>query len=357
MDALPRMDALLEELIRVPGIPGHEEQVRDLVQARLPDGVSSVTDTMGNLVAQLTNGDVPGPAEAPSGLMFVAHMDEIGFLVTHVTPGGFLRVKPLGGIDPRTVFGQAVRVVTRDGEVPGVFTVTPPHLMRDRAKEMKAVPKIDELLIDIGAESADDAAELGVAVLDFAVLQKHVFELAGGRICGRALDDRAGCYVLLRALERLVAEKASPSVPVYFAFSVQEEVGLRGAQLLARKYDLSHAFAIDSTSSADWPGVDPALSSARVGAGAALRVADNATVIPRAFRDELRALAEEHAIPLQIVFGGGGTDARPFQAAGPHVMSLAFPVRYTHSAVEVAALSDIEATVDLVCAIVRRYGG
>jgi len=305
-----------------------------------------------------------GAGAGGPGVMFVAHMDEIGFLVTQVTPEGFLRVKPLGGIDPRTVFGQAVRVVTRAGEVPGVFCVTPPHLMLDRAQEMGSVPRVEELLVDVGAVTEAEARDLGIDVLDFAVLKKHVFELAGGRVCGRALDDRGGCWVLLRALERILDPKASPSfassgpsVPVHFAFSVQEEVGLRGAHLLARRHELAYAFAIDSTSTADWPEVDPALSSARLGAGAALRVADNATVIPRAFRDELAALAAKNAIPLQVVFSGGGTDARPFQAEGPQVMSLAFPVRYTHAAVETAAWSDLEALTDLVVALVQRYAG
>jgi putative aminopeptidase FrvX len=144
-------------------------------------------------------------------------------------------------------------------------------------------------------------------------------------------------------------------VPVHFAFSVQEEVGLRGAHLLARRYPLDMAFAVDTTSTADWPEVDSSLASARIGEGAALRVLDNASVIPTGFRKELTALAEAEGIPLQTVFSGGGTDVRPFQTEGPQVMSLAFPVRYTHSAVELVHADDVGAVIDLICAITRKY--
>ena len=339
------MEPLLEELLRVPGIPGYEERVRELIRGRLPDGVAVSEDTMGNLVATL--------GEGPR-VMFVAHMDEIGFIVSEVREDGFLKLKPLGGIDPRTVFGQLLRVITSDGEVAGAVGVKPPHLMTERAAEMKEVPPVTEFFVDIGARSREEATALGVEVLDFAVLDKRIATLNGKLVCARALDDRVGCYVQLKALERLA--KGTPPA-VHFAFSVQEEVGLRGASLLARKHELDFAFAVDSTSTADFPGVSSDLSPGRLGAGPCLRVLDNATVIPSAFRKELAEVAARSGIPLQIVFSGGGTDARPFQAEGPHVMSIGIPLRYTHSAVEMAHLDDIERAIDFVCALADRYGG
>jgi len=341
------MDKLLEELIRVPGVPGYEERVRVLIQERLPAGVPTATDAMGNLVATLGNGE--------RALMFVAHMDEIGFVVSEVRDDGHLKLTPLGGIDPRTAFGRALRIVTAKGEVLGVVGVKPPHLMEERAKETKEVPPVTDFLVDVGASSAAEAAELGVKVLDFAVLDKSVRMLNEKFVCARALDDRLGCYVVLRALERL--RKESFHWKVHFAFSVQEEVGLRGATLLARKHALDLAFAVDSTSAADFPGVPTDRSNAKLGEGTCLRVLDQATVIPPAFRDELAELAAAEDIPLQLVFGGGGTDARPFQLEGPRVMSLAFPVRYTHSAVELAHVDDVEQTIRFVCAIARHYAG
>jgi len=341
------MDKLLEELIRVPGVPGYEDRVRALIQERLPAGVPTATDAMGNLVATLGSGE--------RALMFVAHMDEIGFVVSEVRDDGHLKLTPLGGIDPRTAFGRALRIVTSKGEILGVVGVKPPHLMEERAKETKEVPPVTDFLVDIGASSADEAADLGVKVLDFAVLDKSVRMLNGKFVCARALDDRLGCYVVLRALERL--RKDSFEWKVHFAFSVQEEVGLRGATLLARQHALDLAFAVDSTSAADFPGVPTDRSNAKLGEGTCLRVLDQATVIPPAFRDELTELAAAEGIPLQLVFGGGGTDARPFQLEGPRVMSLAFPVRYTHSAVELAHVDDVEQTIRYVCAIARHYAG
>ena len=144
------MDDALRELIELPGIPGYEEAVRAWIEERLPADVARTTDTMGNLVATVGEGE--------RALLFVAHMDEIGFVVSEVREDGFLRLKPLGGIDPRAMFGQALRVVTAAGEIPGVVTVTPPHLMRDRAKEMGDVPKVDRWLVDIGARSAAEAS-------------------------------------------------------------------------------------------------------------------------------------------------------------------------------------------------------
>jgi putative aminopeptidase FrvX len=339
------MDDLLRTLIEVPGIPGYEHLVRELIAARLPAGVATETDAMGNLVVRI------GGDEPPT--MFVAHMDEIGFVVSEVRDDGFLKLKPLGGIDARTVFGRALRIVTERDEIPGVAGVKPPHLMQDRASEMGEVPPVTDLLIDIGARSGEEAAELGVKVLDFAVLFKELRVLNEKLLCARALDDRLGCYILLRAMERLLDGSSVP--PACFAFSVQEEVGLRGATLLARRHALEYAFAVDSVSAADWPGAPRELGPAALGAGACLRVLDNASIIPTAFRREIAALAEEEEIPLQIVFSGGGTDAKPFQTEGPQVMSISFPVRYTHSAVEMAHVDDVEQTIRLVCALARRY--
>ena len=190
-------------------------------------------------------------------------------------------------------------------------------------------------------------------MLDFAVPEKRLRVLNDKLLCSRALDDRLGCWVLLRALERV--RNADLGARVHFAFSVQEEVGLRGADLLARQLEVTHAFAVDSASAADFPGVGADLSPARLGAGACLRVLDNAAIVPRAFTSEIRELAAGHSIPLQVIFCGGGTDARPFQPEAALAMPLGIPLRYTHSMVEMAHADDVEATIDLVEAICGRY--
>jgi putative aminopeptidase FrvX len=154
--------------------------------------------------------------------------------------------------------------------------------------------------------------------------------------------------VLLKAMERI----GSPSAKVHFAFSVQEEVGLRGAGLLARTYEVDQAFAVDSVSAGDFPGVRSDLGNAVLGAGPCLRVLDNAAIVSRDFTARLEEIAKGAGIGLQVVFSGGGTDARAFQPEGPQVMPLAIPMRYTHSAVEMVHLDDVDGTIALVCAIV-----
>ncbi|MHC4954297.1 MAG: M42 family metallopeptidase [Planctomycetota bacterium] len=339
------MDDALRELVELPGIPGYEEAVRSWIESRLPEGVATSVDSMGNLVATVGEGD--------RSLLFVAHMDEIGFVVSEVRNDGFLRLKPLGGIDPRAMFGQALRVVTASGEIPGVVTVTPPHLMRDRAKEMGEVPKVESWLVDIGARSGDEARALGVDVLDFAVPDKQFRVLNDKFISSRALDDRLGCWILMQALERV--RGSDLRARVHFAFSVQEEVGLRGAGLLARQLEVTHAFAVDSASAADFPGVGADLSPARLGAGACLRVLDSAAIVPRGFIREVQEIASAASIPLQVIFCGGGTDARPFQPEGALAMPLGIPLRYTHSMVEMAHADDVGSTIDLIAAIIGRY--
>jgi putative aminopeptidase FrvX len=340
------MDPLLKELLTVPGAPGYESAVRALVGAHLPKGVAGHVDAMGNLVATIGEGE--------PRTMFVAHMDEIGFVVSDVREDGFLRLKPLGGIDPRTLVGRLLRIVTGKGQLLGAVAVRPPHLMRDPAAEMKEVPPVTEIYVDIGAKSRAEARDMGVAVLDFAVYEKDPRDLNGKLLCSRALDDRAGCWILLKALAELA--KSPPKGSVHFAFSVQEEVGLRGAALLARKHQLDWAFAVDSCSSGDFPGLTPDQGPARLGEGACLRVLDNATIIPPELWKEVAEVAKGAGIRLQVVFSGGGTDAKPFQAEGPRVVSLAFPLRYTHSAVELVHPGDLAETVKLVVALARHYG-
>lgn len=340
------MDPLLKELLTVPGAPGYESAVRALVGSKLPHGIAGHVDAMGNLVATLGKGE---PAT-----MFVAHMDEIGFVVSEVRADGFLRLKPLGGVDPRTIIGRLLRVVTGKGQLLGAVAVRPPHLMRDPAAEMKEVPPVTELYVDVGARSRAEAEEMGVAILDFAVYEKDPSVLNGRFLCSRALDDRAGCWVLLKALAELA--KKPPKGSVHFAFSVQEEVGLRGASLLARKHALDWAFAVDSVSAGDFPGLTPDQGPARLGEGSCLRVLDNATIIPPELWKEVAEVARGQGIRLQVVFSGGGTDAKPFQSEGPRVVPLAFPLRYTHSAVEMAHDGDLEETAKLVVALARHYG-
>ncbi|MHC4662353.1 MAG: M42 family metallopeptidase [Planctomycetota bacterium] len=339
------MFELLQELIQTPGIPGYEHNIRALIAERLPEDVETSTDNMGNLIATLGGGE--------NAMLFVAHMDEIGFIITEIRDDGFLKLKPLGGIDPRTMPGRILRIVTESGEIKGAVGVKPPHLMTNRDREMKDVTPLTDLMVDIGASNRAEAEEMGVRVLDFAVIEKTFHILNDRLLCCRALDDRLGCYILMEAIKRL--KKENLKWKAHFAFSVQEEVGLRGATLIGATNKLDMAFAIDSASSGDFPMGRKDLAPAELGKGPALRVIDNRAIIPPAFTKEILSIAEKSGIQCQVVFTGGGTDIGAIQFEGPRVIPIAFPVRYTHSPVEMVEKNDVENIIRLICDIVRHY--
>jgi putative aminopeptidase FrvX len=337
---------LLEELIGVHGIPGHEADVRKAIEKKLPKGkgVRKTVDSMGNLVVSIGKG--------PAQCVFAAHMDELGMVVSDIQPDGFLRVRSLGGIDPRVMPGRVLRVKTSKGEVRGVVGVKPPHLMTDRSEMQQVVP-FEKLYVDIGADSDQEARKLGVDVLDPVTFDKTFEVLNGKYVSARGIDDRAGCAVLIEAI-RSVAKRTLKGT-VHFAFTVQEERGLRGAQLVAAKFEAARAFAVDSASSGLIPGGSAAMGPAELGKGVGLRAIDNRQVCDPAFVREVRDVARRRKIPVQVIFTGGGTDAAAFEVQGPRSLPLAFPVRYTHSTVEMISLADLKNTVRLVEALVAEY--
>ena len=340
------MIELLRELIGVHGVTGYESGIREAIEAKLPEGVEKTVDNMGNLIATIGSG--------PGGIIFAAHMDELGLVVADIRDDGFLRLKSLGGIDPRVMAGRVLRIKTAKGEVKGVVGVKPPHLMVDRA-EMKEVTPFEKMYLDIGADSAGEARALGVDVLDPVTFEKTFEVLNGKYISARGLDDRAGCAIQIEAMKNLAALKLRKKV--HFAFTVQEERGLRGAQLVGHKFEAEYCFAIDTASSGREPSSDRSMGPAVVGGGPALRVIDNRHISDPAFTAEVRAIAEKNEIPVQVVFTGGGTDAAAIEVQGPRSLPIAFPARYTHSPVELASLSDFENTVKLIAALVRHYAG
>lgn len=338
------MIELLRELVSVHGVTGYEAGIREAIDAKLPGGCEKTVDNLGNLIATIGSG--------PGGLIFAAHMDELGMIVADIREDGFLRIKSLGGIDPRVMAGRVLRIKTAKGEVKGVVGVKPPHLMADR-KEMKEVMPFEEMFLDVGADSAEEARALGIEILDPVTFDKTFEVLNGKYISARGLDDRAGCAILIEALKALESRKLAKKV--HFAFTVQEERGLRGAQLVGHALEAQYAFAVDTASSGRTPGNDKALGPAVLGGGPALRVIDNRHISDPAFVKEIKALAEKKGIPIQVVFTGGSTDAAAIEVQGPKSLPIAFPGRYTHSPVETAHLEDLKNAVKLVVAIVEEY--
>jgi endoglucanase len=225
--------------------------------------------------------------------------------------------------------------------------------MSEDRHEMRQVVQFEDMFVDVGADTAKDAHSLGIEILDPVTFQKSFEILNSKYVCTRGLDDRAGCAVLLQVIEKCCRRKMKGKV--FFAFTVQEERGLRGAQLVGSYVKAKRAFAIDTASSALIPGSSPDRGPAVLGAGPAIRCADARYIADPEFAKEIRKIAAKKRIPTQMVFAGGSTDAAAIEVQGPKSLPITIPVRYSHSPAEVANLRDLENTVKLLIAIVEHY--
>jgi endoglucanase len=335
---------LLRTLSETPGVPSREEAIRQVVIDALRPLVDEVrTDAIGNAIGiRYPRGH--GALEKPLRVLVAAHMDEIGFLVRHVDKKGFLRLHPVGGFDPRNLVAQRVDVHTYGGDVLHGLLMPqgkPIHLMR--GEEPKA-PKIDELFVDVGLPGDEVAAKVEVG--DMVTLHRS-FARVGNHVSGKALDDRACVFVLLEALRAL----GDHAVEVVAVATVQEEVGLRGAQALAHDWHPDLAIALDATLAVDIPGGSEEHQVSEIGKGVAIKVADSSSLSdPRLVRWS-RDLAARHEIPYQLeILPAGGTDAGMLQRVhgSRPTITYSVPVRYVHTVNELASVSDIQAAIDLL---------
>ena len=348
MDSMRKHLELLRELVMVPGVSGWEDPIRARIRSKISKYGQTRVDALGNLTLTLGAGN--------KHALFVAHMDEIGLVVRYIEEDGYLRVRAVGGLDERVLAGRVVDIYPegRPDPVPGVIGLKPPHLMKDREKEMSQVVKIEDVLVDLGTRSRAETEALGVTKLTPVILRKHFCELANDMIATRGLDDRLGCAALIEALE--ATDVASLGSKVTFAWSVQEELGLRGAYALANTLHPDYAIAIDSCTTGDSPQVEFHLSAVRPGDGPVLRMFDRVAFASRVMMKHITAVAREEGIPLQSVVTGGATDGAALQTVGAAMMALAIPVRYVHSPTEVLSLKDYDNLVRLIAAIAPRVG-
>lgn len=331
------MIKLIEKLVAVHGITGFEHNVAECIQSQLPSSVQCHLDNIGNLIVTLGSGN--------KTLLFAAHMDELGFIVTDITEQGMIRFKSLGGIDPRVMPGTILRIRTETGEIRGIIGVKPPHLMTDHHNEMNNVISFNDMVIDIGAGSYDEVKAMGVEILQPITFEKHFLILNDKYISCRGLDDRIGCAVMMQLIEKF--SKQQLKTKIIFAFTVQEERGLRGASLVAAQHKADYAFALD-TSTARVTDEHKHLSNAILGCGPAIRALDNRHISDINFVKKIKSLAEKKSIPVQTIFTGGTTDVAAIEVFGPKSVPLCFPVRYTHSPVEMVSIQDIEQMI-LLC--------
>src|SRR2546426_1599575 len=330
--------SVLSALVESYGVSGMEAPVRATVQRLLPNWVRTETDTAGNLWVRTGQGEGP--------VVIVAHLDEIGFRVDPVNADGPLGLRNRGGFILSLSGGKPALLHPAGADIPGIF------LPRDTGLTRRTPPP---LRVSVGATSRAGAESLGVKVGQTITMPKQYVRLAGTRATGRSFDDRMGCAALILALRRL--DRTKLKHPVIFLFSTREEIGLEGAEAAARQLGTAtrRVHAIDTFVSADSPLELQNFAVARVGQGAVARALDNSSITPPAYVDSLAELARARGIALQIGTTNGGNDGSTFVPYGVVDVPLGWPLRYSHSPVEIVDLKDLVSLADLVRAVAEDW--
>lgn len=332
----------LKELCALPGISGRESAVREWLKTQLADcpAVKEMTeDALGNLIVW-----VNGKQKADKTVLFSAHMDEVGLIVTDVTDDGYLTVAAVGGIDPAVLYGRTFRV---NGHI-GVIAGKAIHLCS--GDEKKEIPAIDKMLLDIGA--ADKAEALTMAQPgDSVVFDSEWTDLGDDLIKAKALDDRAGCLMLLELIRR------QPEYDIVVSFVTQEEVGLRGATVAGHRVQPDVAVVVETTTAADLAGVSGAKQVCHVGDGPVVSFMDGRTLYDAPLYQRVRQMAADADIPTQTkTMIAGGNDAGALQQAGNgvYVTAVSLACRYLHSPSCVLSWKDMEHTMALLSLLADR---
>lgn len=322
------MIELLKQLCLSDGTSGDEGAMREFVISQIKDYCEYSVDNLGNIIAFKKGENAPAKK-----VLIDAHLDEVGLIITHIESDGFLRFKTVGGIDTAALMFRRVMI---NGKTLGVIGGKPVHLCE--GDERKKLPDADNLYIDIGASSADEAKPL-VSVGDCAVMCSD-FIACGDKVLTKALDDRVGCLVLIDLL------KQDAEYDFYASFSVQEEVGLRGAGVVAFSVNPDAAIVIDGTTAADVAGVADAKQVCRQGEGAVVSFMDGATSYDREYYNA----ALNSGIKAQskcAVAGGNNAGAIHLSRGGVRTVALSVPCRYIHTANSVCDMRDVIAVRDL----------
>lgn len=332
---------LLADLCAIDGVSGHEHKVREFVLAHLNESAAPMevhTDNMGNVIVHLI-----GKENANSVVQLDAHMDEVGFIVTGITEDGYLRFDTVGGIDSRALFGHRVRIGAQKGVIGGKA------FHQCGGDEAGKVPSVSGMTIDIGAVSREDAEKL-VEIGDCGTFDNNLCCIGDDRFLGKAVDDRVGCMLLLEIAQQ------QPIRDVWLSFSVQEEIGLRGAGIATEAIHPDYAIAIDATTAADVAGNSPDQSVCFVGQGAVVSFADRATLYDPELYQRIRSMADATSIPTQtktLVAGGNNAGAMQGRHTGVHMTAVSLPCRYIHSSACMGKWQDVQAMYDLLLMLVE----
>jgi len=336
---------LLKKLVSIPAACGHEHEISKFMLEYMKDKVDECyIDGLGNVIVK-KQGKNKGPV-----LMLSAHADEVGFIVKKIEESGLIRFEKLGGHDDRVILCQQVVVSTKNGPLTGIIGTISCHMMK--YDDPNLVRKHSSLYIDIGAKDKAEAIEMGVSIGDPITWLNEVKPLGKNRIVGHGFDDKAGCALLAKAIEEIDFNNVCGTV--YGVFSVQEEVGLRGAHTASNQIQPDIAIAIDTTACSDTPE-NMMDNTVGLGRGAGIKVMDFSLISSVSLRKKLQAVAEENNIEYQLeVFPGIGTDAGEMHKAGSGVPTgvISIPSRYAHSPNEVIDLGDYEYSKELLKAFI-----
>ena len=335
------MKELLKELCLADSVSGDESAVRELIISRIKDVCEYSVDNLGSVICFKKGKKAPRKK-----LMICAHMDEVGFIVTYIRPDGTLSFGNVGGIDPSVVIGRQVRV--GKNSISGVVGSTAVHNLSKEQREK--APKTDSLYIDIGA--ADRAeAEKYVSPGDCAYFDSEFTELGGSRIKSKALDDRAGCAIMIELLNEEL------EYDTYFVFNVQEEIGLRGATASAYSVAPDYAIVLETTTAADIDGAAGAKKVCEVGKGPVVSFMDRHTMYDKELYRLAFDIAKEQGIPCQtktMIAGGNDAGAVHISGRGVCTMAVSLPCRYLHSPSCVIDTADFENSYKLVKNLIGR---
>jgi endoglucanase len=334
---------LLNKICTTPGAPGFEQKVRELVIQEVKDLADEVeVDNMGNVYA-IKRG------EGDKKIMVGAHMDEIGFIVTHIDDKGFVRFHTLGGFDPKTLTAQRV-IIHGKKDVIGVMASKPIHVMSP--EERNKVAKTKDYFIDTGL-SADEVKEL-IGVGDSITREREFIEM-GNCVNGKSLDNRLAVFILIETLRKLKGKKIP--YDLYGVFTVQEEVGIRGANVSALRVNPDFGFGLDTTIAFDLPGAAAHEMITKLGEGTAIKIMDASTICDYRMVDFMKKTADKHNIKWQPeILTAGGTDTAGIQRmteGGSIAGAVSIPTRHLHQVIEMAHKEDIQGSIDLLTACIE----
>ncbi len=336
---------MLKRLTGLCGVSGNEDEVREFIESEIKPYCDEIfTDKIGNLIAFKK-----GKSDKKK-MMLSAHMDEVGFIIKSITEDGFLKFEAVGGVDSRILLGR--RVLVGDDKVNGVIGIKAVH-MTTADERARAVP-IKDMYIDIGADSRDDA-EKSADIGDYIAFAGEYIEFGEGKIKAKALDDRAGCAILAELIKT-----ADFYYDTYCCFTVQEEVGCRGAQVAANIIKPDIALILEGTICADAHETPSHLHVSTMGGGGVLSVMERSSKSDKNFIKFISETAKTSGIPFQYKrTGNGGNEGGVIQTAGKGVITavISLPCRYIHSPVSVADKKDFENTLKLAKAVTENMGG